>query len=1079
MNALTSAILWMAVQVLLFSLVGGAAFVLLRRRGPSAAVACAATVLALTLPLVFCLASPWPQWIGTSDSRISATQANAGLAPSTIQNQSSDAIISAADSANATHGSVLSTVSNWWLKAVEWLQPTSNFANGEKSAAPIWQIAMLWVLATGVSLSLARLAAGMWAVHRLRHRSQPIDNPALESTLRELSQRLNAPTVELRHTEWLRSAATIGWRRPMLLLPADWSGWTETERRVVLAHELAHVARRDYFTALLAQLVSAIHFYQPLVLWLSRQLRVQQELAADGQAAAVTENRQAYLATLAQMALRADEQPVPWAARAFLPGTSMLIKRVAWLKRKGQRTETSLGRTGRWILAACMAAIALGVAGLRGPRDSFTQVAMAAPADDAKQSETKKDAERAWDVSQPQPAVLRSFRFVPSEAKLVVGINPHELAKTASAAKPIVDMLDKEFEGKNGFKLTDIADVELIWMHSTQEPDRIVIQTEKPIDWKETLRRKNPGDMEIQHQGDHEYYVLKDSADFGPCVYPVDNRTIVAGSEKQIQTFIRGGEKLMDASAFPEFPASTLAIRAEISIMKPITELDALSAAMFLPLMEHVKVGRGFVGAEPPGTNGVGFHALLECDSADGAQQVAKTLEVARTIVLNMIQMKIQAWRQTEGQTADKEQAAQINGLFDLLTKALSDCKINAAGSVAQVSANVELGPALVAGFLMPAMAAAKEAAMRQQTMTNMKQLGLAMFEYADKHNHFPPAAIVGPDGKTKHSWRVEVLPLLNTVEANTVYKEYHFDEPWDSEHNKALLAKMPAVLRDPHEPEGSTDACYFMPTGKGMIGGSETGTRLEDITDGTAVTIALVEAKRDIPWTKPEDIEIDADSTKPLPKFGGHLADATGSNNIYAAVFADGHVQIMSNEADPKWVRAAFTISGGEPLDGGRLSAPQEQKRLTPDLKPVNPQSTPVPPGSGSKIDRPKLEFRLAEAEPGEGLTEAALPGGTEKVYLHLQAELSKDDIASIQLMPNENGTEGISITLTEAGGEKMEALTAANLLKRLAVLVDGKVLVAPRIQSKISDKMQLTGNFSKEELEQLSKTLGGDPRH
>src|SRR4029077_4556473 len=123
----------------------------------------------------------------------------------------------------------------------------------------------------------------------------------------------SADALEVCETAALRSAATIGWRRPVLLLPSDWRTWTETERRVVLAHELAHVARRDYVTSVVARLDTSIHFYQPLVLWLARQLRIQQELAADSHAAAIAGGRQTYLTTLAQMALRADEKPIPWA----------------------------------------------------------------------------------------------------------------------------------------------------------------------------------------------------------------------------------------------------------------------------------------------------------------------------------------------------------------------------------------------------------------------------------------------------------------------------------------------------------------------------------------------------------------------------------------------------------------------------------------------------------------------------------------------------------------------------------------------------------------------------------------------
>ena len=188
--------------------------------------------------------------------------------------------------------------------------------------------------------------------------------------------------LEVCETAALRSAATIGWRRPVLLLPSDWRTWTETERRVVLAHELAHVARRDYLTSVVARLATSIHFYQPLVLWLSRQLRIQQELAADSHAAAIAGGRQTYLTTLAQMALRADEKPIPWAARAFLPGTSMLIKRVAWLKQKGDQKEMSNEPKNTMDSGRGNGGVALAVAGVRGPSSTDSTVALAA-ADDA------------------------------------------------------------------------------------------------------------------------------------------------------------------------------------------------------------------------------------------------------------------------------------------------------------------------------------------------------------------------------------------------------------------------------------------------------------------------------------------------------------------------------------------------------------------------------------------------------------------------------------------------------------------------------------------------------------------------
>ena len=76
-----------------------------------------------------------------------------------------------------------------------------------------------------------------------------------------------------------------------------------------------------------------------------------------------------------------------------------------------------------------------------------------------------------------------------------------------------------------------------------------------------------------------------------------------------------------------------------------------------------------------------------------------------------------------------------------------------------------------------------------------MKQIVLAMWNYEDLKKHLPPVAIRDKNGKALLSWRVAILPQL---EQGALYNEFHLDEPWDSEHNKALVAKMPAVLPRP-----------------------------------------------------------------------------------------------------------------------------------------------------------------------------------------------------------------------------------------------------------------------------------------
>jgi DUF4097 and DUF4098 domain-containing protein YvlB len=74
---------------------------------------------------------------------------------------------------------------------------------------------------------------------------------------------------------------TWGWIRPVVLFPSDAIGWPTDRRRAALQHELAHVARFDYLTQLLAQLTCALFWFHPLAWIAARRMRSESEHACD------------------------------------------------------------------------------------------------------------------------------------------------------------------------------------------------------------------------------------------------------------------------------------------------------------------------------------------------------------------------------------------------------------------------------------------------------------------------------------------------------------------------------------------------------------------------------------------------------------------------------------------------------------------------------------------------------------------------------------------------------------------------------------------------------------------------------
>jgi RNA polymerase sigma factor (sigma-70 family) len=201
-----------------------------------------------------------------------------------------------------------------------------------------------------------------------------------------------------------------------------------------------------------------------------------------------------------------------------------------------------------------------------------------------------------------------------------------------------------------------------------------------------------------------------------------------------------------------------------------------------------------------------------------------------------------------------------------------------------------------------------REAAARAQSANHLKQIGLAMHNFHDANKAFPAHAIYDKDGKKPLlSWRVAILPY---IEQSELYKEFKLDEPWDSEHNKKLIKKMPAIYEIPlpgKKKEGHTHYQVF--TGPDTIFDGPNKMKVVGITDGTSNTILAVEAKNAVEWTRPDDLTLPKDKDK-LPAVGGHFS------NGFHVLIADGSVRLVSPKVSPEAFRAAITPAGGEIFD-------------------------------------------------------------------------------------------------------------------------------------------------------------------
>lgn len=195
-----------------------------------------------------------------------------------------------------------------------------------------------------------------------------------------------------------------------------------------------------------------------------------------------------------------------------------------------------------------------------------------------------------------------------------------------------------------------------------------------------------------------------------------------------------------------------------------------------------------------------------------------------------------------------------------------------------------------------------------EQSANNLKQIGLALHNYHDVNGAFPNNSF-GPNGEPLLSWRVHLLPYI--AEENP-HIQFRLHEPWDSEHNKKLIEKMPKVYAPIRVTAKPGETFYRGFDGPGTAFERKKEVRTASFTDGMSNTAMVVEAGEPVIWTKPNDLLFDPD--KNLPKLGG-LFD--GAFNI---LLGDASVQQVRKDFDVKTLKRVIQINDGFPVNFDEL---------------------------------------------------------------------------------------------------------------------------------------------------------------
>jgi TonB family protein len=232
-------------------------------------------------------------------------------------------------------------------------------------------ILLVWAL--GALFVVVKLLGGVSRLAWVSARSKPVVGDEWAQIVLEFCKSLHIvrPVQLLQCPDAASMPLTWGMLRPRILLPASAKEWSAARRRAVLSHELAHIARHDWFVQICAELARGVYWFHPLVWFAGTSLRNESERACDDSVLNSGINASDYANQLLDLARTLKNAHPGWSTALAIARPSNLERRfIAMLNQKQNRSELSRGvKLLTKIAAVCLL---LPLAALRLPGQNLS-----------------------------------------------------------------------------------------------------------------------------------------------------------------------------------------------------------------------------------------------------------------------------------------------------------------------------------------------------------------------------------------------------------------------------------------------------------------------------------------------------------------------------------------------------------------------------------------------------------------------------------------------------------------------------------------------------------------------------------
>jgi beta-lactamase regulating signal transducer with metallopeptidase domain len=331
-------------------------------------------------------------------------------------------------------------------------EPQRPDAPAPQTGAVAWT-ALLTIWIAGALLVLARQGIEIVAVRRLVSSCRPIPNVGWTELLAESQAKLRLRrSVSLVQTEAAIIPMTCGVLRPVVLLPSFSVDWSPERRRCVLLHELAHVQRLDVLLQMVATVACSLYWFNPLIWYAARRLRIERELACDECVVAAGERASDYAEQLVEIARSC--RTLRLSAGVAMARSSKLEERIVALLDRARShhpitRRLSFGLALAATLLATVAAVLQPVARAAVVAESGEQPAQATVENSAPAPSTPTQSTPAKESPKKDPADAQQNAAKSPRKKAKKNGGSDLLKQIREASEPIL----AEMAEKHGYRL--------------------------------------------------------------------------------------------------------------------------------------------------------------------------------------------------------------------------------------------------------------------------------------------------------------------------------------------------------------------------------------------------------------------------------------------------------------------------------------------------------------------------------------------------------------------------------------------------------------------------------------------------